>query len=284
MTTPAVEICHDSAAVAAKTADLVIRASQAAIRRRGRCTLVLAGGSTPEQTYRLLAERAAGTGVDWARTYVFFGDERFVPPDDARSNFGMARRTLLAQVAIPADQVFPIPTHGRSAAESAVAYTADLARCFGTDADGPPPCLDLILLGLGDDGHTASLFPGAAALQVRSDWVTWSPPGVLPPPVDRITLTYPVLNAAREIIFVVAGRTKAAAMRDVLEGHAPREQRPAAGVQPSDGTVTWVADADAASLLARSQTGAAAASDTGHVAQRRGAPHDAEQRSGRNLL
>ncbi len=180
---------------------VVAEYAQEAVRERGRFTLVLAGGSTPEKTYRLLAEPAQAAMVAWPKTFVFFGDERFVPPDDPRSNFGMARSALLAHVPIPAGQVFPVPTDRPTAAEAAAAYTRRLGEVFAAAPRGPPPRFDLILLGLGEDGHTASLFPGAAALAVRDTWVTWSPPGTLPPPVDRVTMTYPVLNAARQVLF-----------------------------------------------------------------------------------
>jgi 6-phosphogluconolactonase len=130
-----------------------------------------------------------------------------------------------------------------------------LARFFSPDVKKDAlPRFDLILLGLGEDGHTASLFPGAAALQVEDAWVTWSPPGVLPPAVDRITLGFPVLNAARQVAFLVAGARKAAALHDVLEGGADRDRRPAAGVQPRDGTLTWFVDQDAAKLLTRKES------------------------------
>src|SRR5437773_2466513 len=132
--------------------------------------------------------------------------------------------------------------HARGRFTLALSGGATLARAFGMARGGAPPRFALILLGLGDDGHTASLFPGAAALNEEQAWVTWSPPGTLPPPVDRVTLTYPTLNAARQILFLVAGANKAEPLRDVLERQAPRDLRPAAGVRPTDGTVTWLLD------------------------------------------
>jgi 6-phosphogluconolactonase len=163
----------------------------------------------------------------------------------------MAQRALLAPAAVAKDHVFPIPTDAKTPAESAAAYTQTLAEFFQAAPDGAAPRFDLILLGLGDDGHTASLFPGAAALNEDRSWVTWSPPGTLPPPVDRVTFTYPTLNAARQVLFLVAGANKAVAVQDVLEGHAPRERRPSAGVRPADGVVTWLVDEAAASRLTR---------------------------------
>jgi 6-phosphogluconolactonase len=247
---PAVTIFTDSDDLAAHAADHLTRAAQKAIRARGRAMLALAGGSTPEQTYRVLAQPGRRR-VDWAHTYLFFGDERFVRPTDPSSNFAMVQRTLLAPVSVPAGHAFPIPTHLGTAAAAAAAYAATLTTAFGIGETRDPPRFDLILLGLGEDGHTASLFPGAASLRVADRWVVASPPGTLPPPVARITLTFPVLNAAREILFLVSGQNKAAALHDVLEGQPSRDERPAGGVCPVDGTLTWFVDEAAASRLTR---------------------------------
>jgi 6-phosphogluconolactonase len=190
--------------------------------------------------------------MDWAQTYLFFGDERFVRPDDPSSNFALVRRTLLAPASVPAGHAFPVPTQLETAAAAAGEYAATLARAFGIVESRVPPRFDLILLGLGEDGHTASLFPGAASLRVTDRWAVASPPGALPPLVERITMTFPVLNAAREIVFLVSGETKAEALRDVLEGQPTREKRPAVGVRPAEGTLTWLVDEAAASRLTRS--------------------------------
>jgi 6-phosphogluconolactonase len=248
---PTVTICKDGDELAARAADLIVRAARVATRARGRATLALAGGSTPKATYGLLAQPARRSRVDWARTFLFFGDERFVQPGDPSSNFSMVQRTLLAPAAVPAGHVFAVPTRLGTAAAAAAAYETALAEAFGTgDATGPPR-FDLILLGLGEDGHTASLFPGAASLGVTDRWVTATPPGALPPPVERVTLTFPVLNAARAVVFLVSGANKAEALRDVLEGRPSREQRPAAAVRPVEGTLTWLVDEAAAGRLTR---------------------------------
>jgi 6-phosphogluconolactonase len=244
-------VCQIPDQLAAEAAERILEAAAEAIRARGVFRIALAGGSTPEKTYTLLGQPERAARIDRAKTYLFFGDERFVPPDDPRSNFGMARRTLLSRLSLPAGHVLPIPTDGKNAAEGAAAYARTLASEFTLGPAGGLPRFDLILLGLGDDGHTASLFPGAAALNEDRAWVTWSPPGTLPPPVDRVTLTFPVLNAARQVLFLVAGAKKAVPVRDVVEGRCTREQRPAAGVRPSDGTVTWMLDEAAAGLLTR---------------------------------
>ncbi len=249
---PAVTIFKDSDHLAMHAADLITQAAQGAIRVRGRAMLALAGGSTPEKTYSLLAQPGRSSRIDWAHTYLFFGDERFVRPDDPSSNFAMVRRTLLAPVPVPAGHAFPVPTQLGTAAAAAEEYAATLTRVFGIGDSRDPPRFDLVVLGLGEDGHTASLFPGAESLWVTDRWVVASPPGTLPPPVERITLTFPVLNAAREILFLVSGQNKAEALHDVLEGQPSREERPAACVRPVDGTLTWLVDEAAASRLTRS--------------------------------
>src|SRR5947209_1703520 len=254
MTSPAkpkIEGCPDADALALRAAEAIVEAAAAAVHERGRFTLALAGGSTPEKTYGLLAQPRLAALVDWAKAFLFLGDERFVPPDDPRSNYGMAKRSLLDRVPVPPDQVFPIPTDGPDAATAAAAYARTLAAAFGVPSDGPPPRFDLILLGLGDDAHTASLFPGKPALNETRAWVTASPPGVLPPPVDRVTLTFPALNAARAVLFLVAGDKKAAVVKEVIESPPDPMTRPASAVRPTDGTVTWLLDEPAARLLAR---------------------------------
>ncbi|MCE5269561.1 MAG: 6-phosphogluconolactonase [Planctomycetaceae bacterium] len=245
-------VCRDSDALAARAADYVIDCSREAVQQRGRFTLVLTGGATPEAMYRLLGKLPRRDAMPWCETDVFVGDERFVPYGDSRSNFGMAERVVLSQVPLPPSQAFPMPTDEPTAEAAAEKYAARLAQFFPQEArEGRPPCFDLVLLGLGEDGHTASLFPGAAALQVEDAWVTWSPPGPLPPPVDRITMTYPVLNAARHVAFLAAGERKAVALQSVLEANPSRNERPAAGVKPIDGTLTWFVDEAAAKLLSR---------------------------------
>jgi 6-phosphogluconolactonase len=244
-------LCPDPDTLAARAAEHIREASVRAIAARGRFTLALAGGSTPEKAYRLLAQPQRAGSIDWSKTHLFFGDERFVPHDDPRSNYGMARRALLRSAPIPAQQVFPIPTDLATPQESAAAYARVLATFFGVEPGKDVPRFDLILLGMGDDGHTASLFPGKPALREQSAWVVATPPGVLPPPVDRVTLTFPVLNTAREVLFLVTGEKKAAPLRDVLEGAADVTVHPAAGVRPREGTLTWLVDEAAAQLLSR---------------------------------
>jgi 6-phosphogluconolactonase len=241
-----VVVCPDADALAQRAADHIIAAASSAIAARGRFALALAGGSTPEKAYVLLTQPARAGRIDWRKTYLFFGDERFVPLDDSRSNYAMARRSLLTQIPIPADHVFPIPTDRASAAESAAEYTRTLAAFFGVAPGQGVPRFDLILLGMGDDGHTASLFPGKPAVRDQSAWVVSSPPGVLPPPVERVTFTFPVLNAAREVLFLVTGEKKTGPLREVLEGPPDVDRLPASGVRPGDGALIWLIDESAA--------------------------------------
>lgn len=246
---PEILITDDAERLAADAADHIVQTAATAVARAGRFTLVLSGGRTPEKTYELLAAPPRRDAIDWATTYLFFGDERFVPHDDPRSNYALARRSLLDKVPIPPAHVFAISTDGATPSADAEQYATQLGEFFQVPLAGLPPAFDLVLLGLGDDGHTASLFPGAAALNEQQAWVTSSPPGTLPPPVDRITLTFPLLNAARQVLFLVSGDGKSAPVRDVLGGHAAVNVRPAAGVQPAAGTVTWLLDRAAAKFI-----------------------------------
>ena len=219
--------------------DFAARA-EAAIDERGRFAVALAGGSTPKATYEALARDYADK-LDWSRVHVFFGDERTVPPDHEDSNYRMAQRALLSRV--PVGGVHRM--RGESPpAEAATAYEEELRGYFGSDGS---PGLDLILLGLGEDGHTASLFPETSALDVADRWVVANP--VLKLQTTRLTLTVPVINAAKAVTFLVAGEGKAGALREILEGDAAPRAYPAKFVNPESGVLTWMVDRAAASLL-----------------------------------
>lgn len=243
---PNYEVFSDDAALADRAFALFTEAARESIAARGRFTVALTGGSGPKGLYQRLAREP--DSVDWASTYVFLGDERFVPYDDKDSNYGMCKKLFLDQVPVPADNVLPIPTDTPTLADAATDYAATLIRVLGP-ADGQPPVLDLILLGMGDDGHCASLFPGKPTLNITDVWAVGSTPGTLPPPVDRVTVTFPVLNAARRVLFLVPGESKAKSVRDIFEGDPPKEVHPSAAVQPTDGTLLWLLDKPAASLL-----------------------------------
>jgi len=234
----------DAEAVAGEAAEELAGAAARAVAERGRFTLALAGGSTPRRLYALLASPDAPfrARVPWDRTHVFFGDERAVPPEHPDSNYRMAREALLAHVA-PAS-VHRIRAEQPGAAE---AYEAELRAFFGVPTGDDPPSLDLVLLGLGPDGHTASLFPGDAVLEEARRWVATTLGARLG--TRRTTLTLPVLNRARAVVFLVAGPEKAGALRRVLAPEPGAELLPAARVRPDRGSVLWLADAAAASGL-----------------------------------
>lgn len=239
---PTTEILADADAVAARAAEIVVATALQAVMERERFTWVLSGGSTPERLYKLLAQSPYKEQMPWEETFVFMGDERFVPEEDPAHNFSMARRTLLDQVPLPPANRYPIDTYLPSAADVADEYTGRLRDFF----DGEAIAFDLILLGLGDDGHTASLFPGKRAVDETDTPVVASEPGVLPPSVERITLTLPVLNAARNVLFLVTGEKKRERLAQVLSGEASVSDIPAAGVQPVAGSLTFLADEAAA--------------------------------------
>ena len=242
------EVLPTNMALAERAAGLIYDAARTAIKERGRFTIALTGGSSPRQTYQLLA-KATPEQMDWSEVFVFLGDERFVSYDDKNSNYAMCRELLLNHVPVPKEQVFPIHTDMATKEEAAEMYAETLSHVFGVPQSGPPPTLDVILLGMGDDGHCASLFPGMPTLTIQDKWMAASPPGTLPPPVDRVTMTFPVLNAARLVLFLVEGAKKAPAVRDVLEGGAAADVHPSAGVQPAQGKLLWLLDHTAAERL-----------------------------------
>jgi 6-phosphogluconolactonase len=242
-----IEIVPDALALARAVADLVAARAAEAIAKRSRFTLALAGGSTPTAAYRLLAG-GLGEQIDWARVLVFWGDERCVPPDDPQSNYRMARDALLDHVPIPAASVHRIrgELEPRVAAEE---YERLLKALLGTKsgADAPRSGLDLVLLGLGENGHTASLFPGKRAVHEARHWAMAE--YIEAVAMWRVTLTPVMLNAASEVVFVAAGEAKAGTLRAVLEGPFVPDQLPAQAVRPDPGRLSWLVDAAAASRL-----------------------------------
>jgi len=223
-----------------------------AIARRGRFTLVLAGGATPRLLYHTLATGRMVPAIDWSRVFVFWGDERCVPSDHDDSNYHMAREILLDEVAIPNTHRFRIPAE-LPPAHAASTYEQELRLFFPPQSEKSPqaplewPRFDLVLLGLGDDGHTASLFPESSALHETEHWV-------LPVYVEklaawRITLTPPAINAAAQIFFLVNGAQKAARVKDILAGPRLPDHFPAQLITPVQGTLTWFLDAAAAGAL-----------------------------------
>jgi 6-phosphogluconolactonase len=227
-------------------AELIAHAAKEAVEERERFTIALSGGSTPRSLYNLLATNAR-TSLPWDRMFFFFGDERHVPPTDKDSNFRMANEAMLSKVPIPEVNIFRVPAENPDANAAAEAYEQSLLKFFALEP-GQVPVFDVILLGLGPDGHTASLFPGTVALQEKSRLVVanW----VEKFNTHRITFTLPLLNAARCVAFLVSGTDKAPALEAVLQSNAPGEQYPAKLVHPTNGKLIWLVDRAAASGLA----------------------------------
>ncbi len=237
--------CDDATALAQQTAEEFVRVAQASVAAYGRCTVALAGGSTPKAAYTLLASAAYRERVPWQHIHVFWGDERHVPPDHADSNYRMAHEAMLAHVPIPAAQIHRILSE-QEAQQAAEAYTATLHKAFDLQA-GASPRFDLILLGMGPDGHTASLFPGTAAVHERTHLVV--APWVEKFQTFRITMTPEVLCNAEHVVFAAGGADKAETLRQVLEGPYTPDLYPSQVVRPTHGTLLWLVDTAAARLL-----------------------------------
>ncbi len=246
MSKPNLIVLDDPQAVIVRAAEELTHISGEAICTHAQFTLALSGGSTPAEMYELLAARFR-LSVDWKEVQFFFGDERCVPPDDPSSNYGMANRTMLAPLGIKPAQIHRIRGELKPA-DGARAYEEELRGFFGLN-EGELPRFDLVLLGLGANAHTASLFPGdpaihenarmAAAVEVDD-----------PTCRDRITLTPPVINHAARVMFIVHGAGKAAAVQQILEGLRDPDRFPAQIVAPPQGEVIWVLDQQAAGRLA----------------------------------
>jgi len=240
-------VVADQTALAKEAAERCARIAQEAVARAGRFTIALSGGSTPKLLYSLLAAEPYSTSLPWSKTHVFWGDERAVPPDDPDSNFGMAKATLLDRVPIPADRVHRMQAERDDLDLVAREYEAEIARSFGVPPGAEPPAFDLILLGLGPDGHTASLFPHTEAVRERARWVVRNHVPKLNS--DRVTLTAPILNRGEMVLFLVAGSDKAPALQAVLEGPADPDRLPAQLIRPTSGRLMWLVDRAAASRL-----------------------------------
>jgi len=232
-------------------ADFITELATKAITERGRFTFAFSGGNTPRPVYARLASAGDIDRIDWSRVQVFFGDERCVPPDDLKSNYHMARTVLCDHVLIPAANVHRI--HGEGPPEQAAAeYANELQRAFGGDAKTgglPSDGFDLVLLGMGDNGHTASIFPGLAAVTESVHWVMAQ--YIEAVGMWRVTLTPVILNAAHHVAFLVAGADKAEMLSKVLEGPYQPVVLPAQIIKPTSGELHWLVDAAAAAQLRR---------------------------------
>jgi 6-phosphogluconolactonase len=243
-----VQILPDAAAIARRAAERIIESAAAAVKERGVFTISLAGGSTPKTLYTLLAtDPAFKSKMPWDKTQFFFGDERHVPPDDSESNFRMANESMLSKLSLKPEQVLRIKAEHDDAEKAAKEYEQTLRSSFKL-SDGQLPRFDVLLLGMGDEGHTLSLFPGTKALHdngrlVMSNWV-----GKFF--TTRITTTAPVASNSALVIFMITKADKALALKAVLEGPYEPEQLPSQLIQPKNGKLLWLLDTTAASKLA----------------------------------
>ncbi len=246
MTPRTIRTFADAESLGEAAAHEFVRCAREAVGVRGRFAVALSGGSTPKRLYQLLAADPLRSQVDWGRVEIFWGDERCVPPDDPDSNYRMAREAMLAHVPIPAEHIHRLEAE-RSARDAAARdYEATIACVFGETAASEPPALDLILLGMGPDGHTASLFPHTEALRETTRWVVANHVPQLN--TNRLTLTRPILNRAREVLFLVAGTDKAERLAEVLLGPADPLRLPSQSIQPA-GQLVWFVDRAAADRL-----------------------------------
>ncbi len=221
------------------------RLAAAGVGAHGHFKVALTGGSTPRRLYELLAQPSLRRQVPWDRVEIFWGDERAVPPGHPQSNYRMAHEALLHAVEVDPARVHRMPAERADLDAAAREYQAEMARACGVDPGGPPPRLDLVLLGMGADGHVASLFPGTAALAEVVRWVVGNDVPQLA--ARRMTVTLPLLNRAAHVVFVVAGAAKAEALGTVLDEERA-DSLPAGRVRPSDGSVVWLVDRAAARL------------------------------------
>jgi 6-phosphogluconolactonase len=235
----------DSTSLAHGAAELFVLLSKQAIATQGRFTVALSGGATPREFYNLLAHEPYASQVEWAHVHFFWGDERCVPPEHPNSNLHMAREALLNHVPVSAENIHAMQGD-IDPAQAAAEYEQRL-RIFFASSSNTPPRFDLILLGIGDDGHTASLFPVTAAVHEPTRWVV----GHFVEKLNawRLTMTPPIINAAANVVFVVAGKSKAEALRDILNGPYQPDTLPAQAIHPITNQAIWLMDEDAATLL-----------------------------------
>jgi 6-phosphogluconolactonase len=235
----------NASALASRGAEIFHTTAKKNVETKGRFCVAISGGSTPRNMHRLLGEEPYNSEIPWGKIHIFWVDERCVPADDSLSNFGTAKKDFLDRVPIPEAQVHPMRGEG-SPEKGAFNYQQELLTFFKTGA-GEFPVFDLIFLGVGTDGHTASLFPGQRSLDERERLVVPVKGGN--PDLSRLTMTYPVFNSGKQIVFMVFGKEKAEVVKTVLED----KQRlfPAQGIQPVNGKLIFLIDREAASLLYR---------------------------------
>lgn len=246
---PEIKIAPDRNQLCRMAAELILDSAKQAVRARKQCTLVLSGGSTPEDLYKLLADGAKlREQFPWQNVHFFWGDERHVPPDHKDSNYRMANEAMLRKVPVPEGNVHRIRSEDPDAGRAAHSYERELRRFFKL-RPAKFPRFDIVLMGLGPEGHTASLFPGTKALHEKKRLVVSNWVGKFY--TDRITMTAPVFNGAANVIFLVSGDEKAIPVKAVLEGKYEPEQLPAQLVHPVKGRLWWLLDKAAAKFLGK---------------------------------
>ena len=242
-----IRILADGAAIARRAAGEFVQGAVSAVREKGSFNVALAGGSTPKALYGLLAnDPALRSEIPWAKIHLFFGDERHVPPDHPDSNFRMATEAMISKAPLKPEQVTRIKGEYPDAEQAGLEYEKALREYFKLK-DGEFPRFDLLLAGMGNEGHTLSLFPGTKALHADGRIAVRNWVGKLY--AERITLTAPAASNAAQIIFMVTGADKALALKAVLEGPFEPEQLPAQWLQPKNGKLLWLVDAAAGSML-----------------------------------
>ncbi len=239
------KVCHAAA-------EKFTRIANDSIKVHGRFTVALAGGSTPKRLYELLALEPYNGQIEWPKVHFFWGDERAVPPDHPDSNFRMTYNALLGKLDIPQDHIHRMPSDRKNRDQAAMDYQREIAETFNSSSDGEPPCFDLILLGMGNDGHTASLFPHTEALAESTRWVVANYIALLD--TWRMTFTSGLINHAKHILILVTGSKKAKALEQVLHGPQNPDLLPSQLIKPLDGDLLWLIDktANANKALTRS--------------------------------
>lgn len=241
---PELKIYPTPALLFEETAPLIMKTAREAADTRGRFVVALSGGNTPKVLFQQLTEEPYLSLMPWAKTFVFWVDERHVPFTDATSNFRMTQEFLLSKVPIPKSQIFPMTDGSLTVEQAASLYEIKMGKFFGR---GALPRFDLTLLGMGDDGHTASLFPGMAQVNEMDKWVVGY--FVDKEKKERVSLTFPVLNASRSLLLMMEGQKKAERLKDVLEGRSDPPRYPVQYLRPTDGKLIFAMDSAAASLL-----------------------------------
>jgi 6-phosphogluconolactonase len=232
-------VVRDASALFEAAAELFANAATAAIAAHGKFTVALSGGSTPKALFELLATEPWRSLVPWSKVHFFWGDERWVPSTDNQSNYRMTNEALLSKISVPAGNVHRVETDRGTPQEAAANYEQEILKIVG-----PRLKFDLILLGLGTNGHTASLFPHCPALNVRDRLVVSD--DIEEVKMTRITFTAPLINDAQAVLFLLSGRDKAPVLRDVVRGPLDPQRLPSQLIEPLHGSLTWLADADAA--------------------------------------